>query len=52
MKKRIALLLLMSTLLLVPKDTNAWGLLGHRIIGQIADKYLSKGQKRNPEAFR
>lgn len=46
MKKRIALLLLMSTLLLVPKDTNAWGLLGHRIIGQIADKYLSKKAKK------
>lgn len=29
----------------MPAKTNAWGVLGHRIIGQIADSYLTTATK-------
>ena len=32
--------------LYIPIKSNAWGLLGHRIVGQIADSYLSKSAKK------
>lgn len=30
----------------VPMQSGAWGLLGHRIVGQIADSYLSKSARK------
>ena len=32
--------------LYIPIQSNAWGLLGHRIVGQIADSYLSKSARK------
>jgi hypothetical protein len=41
--KRIAFIALLTWL---PLSSMAWGLLGHRIIGQIADSYLTREAKR------
>ena len=35
----------------IPLQTNAWGLLGHRIVGQIAESYLSKTAKKEVAAI-
>ena len=34
-------LLALTVLLYLPSQTRAWGTLGHRIVGEIADKYLT-----------
>ncbi|HMD01129.1 MAG TPA: S1/P1 nuclease, partial [Ferruginibacter sp.] len=41
--KRIALF---AFFISMPFCSMAWGLLGHRIVGQIADSYLTKRAKR------
>ncbi|WP_237487839.1 S1/P1 nuclease [Hufsiella arboris] len=41
MKKRIFKLILIVTLFYVPSKSMAWGMLGHRIVGQIAESYLT-----------
>ncbi|MBC7936926.1 MAG: S1/P1 nuclease [Rhizobacter sp.] len=38
--------IIMSICLYIPLQSAAWGVLGHRIVGQIADSYLSKGAKK------
>lgn len=44
MKRYLKICLLFSPLFL-PIKSNAWGLLGHRIVGQIADSYLTSKTK-------
>ena len=41
MRKKLFLPLLLVTFM-VPLHSMAWGLLGHRIVGEIADRYLTK----------
>lgn len=41
MKYCIAILITITTFLLVPQRSAAWGMLGHRITGQIAESYLT-----------
>ena len=43
-------LFLFGTLLYIPFQSLAWGMLGHRVVGQVAERYLSKkakGEVRN-----
>ncbi len=47
MKKLIIAVFIFS----IPFQSSAWGLLGHRIIGQIADSYLSKKAKKEIAAI-
>ncbi len=39
--------LVFVVMMYVPMQTMAWGVLGHRIVGEIADTYLTKKAKRN-----
>ncbi len=39
-------LLATAAVALVPAQTNAWGKTGHRVIGQIAERYMSADAKR------
>jgi hypothetical protein len=48
MKNRhISRIILISAVIYLPLQSFGWGLLGHRIVGQIADSYLSKKAKKN-----
>lgn len=38
--------ILLSAIICIPFASMAWGLLGHRVVGQIADSYLSKKAKK------
>ena len=38
-------LVLFGTLLYIPCQSMAWGMLGHRVVGQVAESYLSKKAK-------
>ena len=38
-------LFLFGTLLYIPCQSMAWGMLGHRVVGQVAESYLSKKAK-------
>jgi hypothetical protein len=38
-------IIIISFLLYIPFGSSAWGVLGHRIVGQIADSYLTKKAK-------
>ena len=38
--------ILICSLILLPFSGMAWGILGHRIVGQIADSYLTKHTKK------
>ncbi len=38
--------ILALTILLMPSSSFAWGVLGHRVIGGIAEKYLSPNTKK------
>ncbi len=44
--KRLKNILLLSLFCYLPFTSAAWGVLGHRIIGQIADSYLTKSTKK------
>ena|SRR6218665_875692 len=46
-KRPVHLLLLLFFCLYLPQQSQAWGLLGHRIVGQIADSYLTKKAKKS-----
>jgi hypothetical protein len=46
MKHCFALLIIISTCLLVPQRSAAWGIEGHRITGQIAESYLTSKAKK------
>ena len=46
MKKLVCKMVLCSVLAYLPVQANAWGLLGHRIVAQIAESYLSKKAKK------
>jgi len=39
-------IILISLFFYLPSKTNAWGLLGHRIVGQIAESYLTPNAKK------
>ena len=41
MIKKIKQLILCSAFIYIPYASMAWGMLGHRIVGEIADSYLS-----------
>jgi hypothetical protein len=43
--------LLVSFIFFIPFAAAAWGLLGHRVVGQIADSYLTKKTKKNIAAI-
>lgn len=43
---RIRKIVLASIFLYIPFCSMAWGMLGHRIVGQIADSYLTKNTKK------
>lgn len=43
---RIKKIALLALFLYLPFCSMAWGVLGHRIVGQIADSYLSKNAKK------
>ncbi len=47
--KKIAMLFLGMFFMYLPLQTMAWGMLGHRVVGQIADSYLSKKARKNIE---
>ena len=44
---KIIILFLALFFLYLPAKTMAWGMLGHRVVGQIADSYLSKKARKN-----
>ena len=44
--KSLKKLLLIGLLCYIPFQTMAWGMLGHRVVGQIADSYLNKKTSR------
>src|SRR3954451_5468159 len=46
MKHSFILLIIISTCLLLPKYSAAWGMEGHRITGQIAESYLTPKARR------
>lgn len=46
MKKNVIKIFLFTAFLYLPLSGFSWGKLGHRIVGQIADSYLSKQAKR------
>ncbi|MBS1754315.1 MAG: S1/P1 nuclease [Ferruginibacter sp.] len=46
MKNKIKKLILLSLFMYAPFSSMAWGVLGHRIIGQIADCYLTKKTRK------
>lgn len=46
MKKLAVKIVFYSLLVYMPLQANAWGLLGHRIVGQIAESYLTKKAKK------
>ena len=39
-------IIIISLFFYLPSHTNAWGVLGHRIVGQIADSYLTPTAKK------
>ncbi|PWS27772.1 S1/P1 Nuclease [Pedobacter yonginense] len=39
-KKKLASALIFGTLAYLPIQANAWGMIGHRVVGEIADSYL------------
>lgn len=39
-------ILFISLFFYLPSQTNAWGSLGHRIVGQIAESYLTPAAKK------
>lgn len=45
-KKHFRLLLTLVIVFYMPLQSMAWGVLGHRIVGEIAESYLSKKAKR------
>lgn len=45
-KKIVSIIVIVFTLLYLPLQSFSWGLLGHRIVGQIAESYLSKKAKK------
>ncbi|MGI4749012.1 MAG: S1/P1 nuclease [Janthinobacterium lividum] len=45
--KKISMLFLGMFFMYLPIQSMAWGMLGHRIVGQIADSYLSKKARKN-----
>jgi len=44
--KRIQKIVLLAFIIYMPLQSMAWGVLGHRIVGEIADSYLTKKTKR------
>ncbi len=46
MLQRIKKIILLGILMYLPFSSMAWGMLGHRIVGEIADSYLTKKTKR------
>ena len=44
--KPVKKIILFAAFVYLPFTTMAWGLLGHRIVGQIADSYLTKNAKK------
>lgn len=51
MKKIWMKLVIVAVCLYLPFETMAWGQTGHRVVGQIADSYLSKRAKKNIAAI-
>jgi len=51
MKYCFAVLIFISTCLLLPQRSAAWGMLGHRITGQIAESYLTLKAKKAIQAI-
>jgi hypothetical protein len=47
--KKLSVLLLGILFTYLPLQSMAWGMLGHRIVGQIADSYLTKKARKNIE---
>ncbi|MGZ8544964.1 MAG: S1/P1 nuclease [Flavisolibacter sp.] len=46
MKHLLSKLVLIGFIFLLPLQSMAWGLLGHRIVGEIASKYLTKKARK------
>ncbi len=44
--KSLKKIVLIGLFFYLPFESNAWGVLGHRIVGQIADSYLTKNTKQ------
>ena len=51
MKHFFVLLIIISTCLLLPQHSAAWGMQGHRITGQIAESYLTPKARRAIQAI-
>lgn len=49
--RKVLILSLFLFLLNVPFQTMAWGMLGHRIVGEIADSYLKEKTRREIKAI-
>jgi len=45
--RQFSRLILLTAIIYLPLQSFSWGVLGHRIVGQIADSYLSKKAKKN-----
>ncbi|MVN20150.1 S1/P1 nuclease [Mucilaginibacter arboris] len=48
-KNKLSMLLLGILFSYLPLQSMAWGMLGHRVVGQIADSYLTKKARKNIE---
>ena len=48
-KNKLGMLLLAMLFSYLPLKSLAWGMLGHRVVGQIADSYLTKKAHKNIE---
>lgn len=50
-KNRIVPIVIFLMAMALPQHSKAWGLLGHRIVGQIADSYLTKKARKSITAI-
>lgn len=46
MKKLVQYVIILNFILIIPIEGQAWGVLGHRIVGEIAENYLSSKAKK------
>ena len=51
MRSPLKLLILSSFLLYLPLQSMAWGMLGHRVVGEVADSYLNGKTRREIKAI-
>lgn len=50
-KKKLTAALIFGTLAYLPIQANAWGMIGHRVVGEIADSYLKAKTRKAIQAI-